>query len=307
MTSGSKLLATYLAPLEKYLKRDDIVDICINEPGIVRMQTIHGNPPWIVQTDKELTLARLNNLAEHLANAKGQVFSENHPILATTIPKYGYRVLCASGSIVESGFCLSIRVAKAQKFPLENYFNPEECDLIREAVREGKSFAIVGGTCSGKTTLLNSMIEYIPKEKRIVAIEDSAEIAVDSSNVKECNFVRFLKSKSGTDIGRTTYQDMINASLRINPDVILVGELDIENTMPFLRIINTGHSGAMTTLHADGPKEAIAAMAMNAALCGYDHDAAYRYAAKALDYVVFIKRQFNKFQATIHRMKDAEY
>jgi len=300
---GSKLLQTYLAPLEKYLKRDDIVDICINEPGIVRMQTIHGTPPWIVVRDKGLTLPKLNNLAEHLANARGQVFSEEHPILATTIPGYGFRIYCVGGSVAESGFVLSIRVAKAQKFPLESYFDEEDCQLVKDAIAHGKSFAVVGGTCSGKTTLLNSMIDYIPKGHRIVAIEDSAEIAVDTSNVDQTNFVRLLKSKTGTDIGKTSYQDLINASMRINPDVILVGELDIENTMPFLRIINTGHSGAMTTLHADGPKEAIGAMAMNAALCKFDHDAAYKYAEKALDYIVFIERKFSKFKATLHRMK----
>ena len=303
MAKGTALLERYLAPFEPYLKMPDIIDICIQEPEIVRLQTIHGNPPWIVKRDKNITFRNLNLLAEQLATAQGQKFSAENPILATTLPKYGHRILCASGSIVESGFCLSIRVGKAQRFPLESYFSLEDTVLVKEAVSKGKSIAVVGGTCSGKTTLMNSMIAYIPKEKRIVAIEDSAEIQVDSSNIMATNFVRFLKSKSGTDIGQTTYKDMINAALRINPDVILVGELDIENTMPFLRICNTGHSGTMTTLHADGPQEAIEAMALNAALCRFDQKAAHGYAAKALDYIAFIEREHDKFNATLHPMK----
>lgn len=315
--AGTALLETYLAPLEPYLKMKDVIDICIQEEGIVRLQTIHGNPPWIVKRDKKITFRLLNQLTEQLATAKGQKFNEENPILFTTLPKYGFRIVCLSGVVVESGFCLSIRVAKAATYPLESYFDHEETgaapkeDRIAElqklktdveravyAVENGLCFACVGGTGSGKTTLLNSVIPHIPAEKRIVAIEDSAELRVPHEN-----FVRLLKAKTGTDVGKTTYKAMINAAMRLNPDIILMGELDIENTIPFLRIVNTGHSGAMTTLHANSPQDSYKAMALNAGLDGFDKEVAYEYAQEALDVISFIERRHDVFTAKLHCMK----
>ena len=317
MAKGTALLETYMAPLEPYLKMPDIIDICIQEPETVRLQTIHGNPPWIVKRDKKVTFKVLNLLAEQLATAMGQQFSEEHPILFTTLPKYGYRIVCMGGSVVESGFCLSIRASQASTFPLESYFDKRQSkakalnklaylnslttdqEKVIYAVENGLSMAVVGGTGSGKTTLLNSIIPHIPQEKRIIAIEDSAELVIPHKN-----HVRLLKAKTGTDIGKTTYKAMINASLRLNPDIILMGELDIENTVPFLRISNTGHSGAMTTVHANSPIEAYDAMTMNAAMDGYPESAAMSYSKKAYDTMVFIERKYDDFNATFHRMKN---
>jgi len=294
-----QLLRTYLAPLEPYLaKTDTYFDLCVQKEGQVCLKTIHGDPEWEIIKDPKVKISLLHDLGRTLASYKGQKFSDEYPILATTIPGYNFRILCMSGSVVGTGFCLSIRMGMASKYPLESYFEGEDLQRIHELLETGKSMAVVGGTGSGKTTLINSMLDTIDLDKRVITIEDSAELAPPHEN-----WVQMLKSKSGTDLGQVTYKDMINASLRLRPDIILVGELDIENTMPFLRIINTGHSGCMTTLHADGPDEAFEAMSMNAALCGYNMDAAYKYAKKALEYIVFIRREKSNFIATLHKVK----
>ena len=301
---ASKLLQTYLAPLEKYLKRKDIIDICIQEPGIVRMQTLTGEPPWLTVKDANISFEKLLNLGEHLASYRGQEFSDEHPILGTTLPD-GKRIYCVRGPSVETGLALSIRVAQARLYPLENYFNEEDIKLILEALEKGKSIVVVGGTGSGKTTLMNSIIQHIPPTHRIIAIEDSGEIYVDMSEIGK-NFVRILVPKDDTGEGRLTYKKAIDSSLRMNPDKILVGELDYRNTKAFLRICNTGHSGSMTTLHADSPELAYDAMAMN----GADRETSYSdvllQARKAIDYIAMIKRDGDTFTAKLHPMKSNE-
>jgi type IV secretion system protein VirB11 len=294
-----RLLHAYLAPLEKYLSQSDTYfDLCVQKEGQVCLKTISGNPEWEIINDPKVKISLLYDLGRTLAAFQGQKFSDEHPILATSIPGYNFRILSMAGSVVGSGFCLSIRMGMASKYPLESYFKNEDLKRVHDILEKGQSMAVVGGTGSGKTTLINSMLDVIDQDKRVITIEDSAELAPPHEN-----WVQMLKSKSGTDLGQVTYKDMINASLRLRPDIILVGELDIDNTMPFLRIINTGHSGCMTTLHADGPEEAFEAMAMNAALCGYNEATAFKYAKKALQYVVFIRREKSNFLATLHKVK----
>jgi len=147
---------------------------------------------------------------------------------------------------------------------------------------------VSGGTSSGKTTFFNSLITHIPQETRIIAIEDTQELRIDQPNV-----VRIIKSKTGTDIAKVTYEDIINSCMRMRPDRLLLGELDIGNTAPFLRLLNTGHGGSMSTLHADGPNQALEALELNARLAGLEGPVD-RFARSGIDIIVHIKRESRK-------------
>lgn len=285
------LLEQHLQPLQRYFKRADVVEVCVNQPEEVRLETLSG---WEVKQDKALTLERMRGLAQILATVSGQEFSLETPILSTSIPGLGFRVQIVSGAMVASGFSMSIRVGRAQRYALENYMDAPEAEKLTEAIRSGRNILVAGGTSSGKTTFMNSAIQHIPTDQRIITVEDSRELIVDQPNT-----VNMMKSKSGTDLAKVTYRDIINAILRMRPDRVLMGELDIENTVPFLRLLNTGHGGSMATIHADSPQEAFGAMVLNAQLAGLVGPVE-EYARKALDVIVHLKRVDRRtFRATV--------
>ena len=278
----SPLLQKHLKPFEKYFKIKGLVELCINQPGEIYIETLDG---WTVKKDDAFTLQNLNHFAEVLATSKGQKFGANVPLLSTSLPGYGFRVQVVGGALVGSGFSLTIRVAQAQRFELTSYMSEAGASELQKMIEDGKTILVAGGTSSGKTTLLNSMIRYIQNDKRIITIEDTQELEIDQPNN-----IRILKSKTGTDIAKMTYKDIINSCMRMRPDRLLMGELDIENTVPFLRLLNTGHAGCMATIHADGPQEAMDAICMNAQLAGM-LGPVEQYARKGIDSVLFIERK----------------
>jgi len=288
----SALLNQYLKPLRRYLDKPGLIELSINQPGEVWVEMQEG---WQHRKDAALSEPLLHDFAAALATSSGQAFNASHPILATALPGYGYRVQIVSGQMVEGGFAMSIRAGTAKRFPLDGYMDSDEAARLVQAVKDRKNVIVCGGTGSGKTTFLNSLLVHVPETERVGTIEDTRELIIDSPN-------RFslLKSKSGTDLGGVTYKEIINSMMRMRPDRIIMGELDIENTVPFLRLLNTGHGGSAATLHADSPDEAVDAIVLNAQLAGLkDRDAIEKYATNALDVLVHVhqNRAERKFTA----------
>lgn len=293
------LLRTNIEPFEKFLKIKGLVELCINRPGEVWLETSEG---WSVKKEPALTLNFLMQFARSLATASGQGFSDTVPILACRLPEYGFRVQIVSGSTVENGFSMSIRCGAATVFPLTEYMSAEDAIAFKQAIIDRKTIIASGGTGTGKTTFINSVIPHIPDWERIVTIEDTMELQVPHGNR-----VRLVKSKTGTDVASVSYQDLINSTLRLRPDRILVGELTTENTFAFLRVINTGHGGGMTTVHADSHQKAFSAMVQNVQLNGANASPAVieQYARQGIDYIVQLTRHpGRKFVARVECMED---
>ena len=280
----SEALKNKLKILDPYLKIKGLIELSINKPGEIWIETING---WQVKKDKKLTLTALDTLSRILATESGQIFSQEVPLLSLHLPFYNYRLQVVSGSSVDSGFCLSIRAAAVIDTKLSDYFDKAQIKLIKQMVQDRKNILVSGGTSSGKTTLLNTIIKEIDNHERIITIEDTKELII-----RQPNHIRLIKSKTGSDIAKITYENLINASLRLRPDRILLGEIDIENTARFLRILNTGHAGSFATIHANSPTDAIDALIMNAKLAGFkSEDATVRqYATNYLDMIIQIKR-----------------
>lgn len=303
MSILAPLLRTSIAPFEKHLKTKGLVELSINKPGEVWLETDEG---WSRRRDPALSKEALWHFARALATASGQEFGDAVPMLACKLPHYGYRVQVVAGAAVESGFALSIRCGTARIFPLTNYMGPQDARDFEQAIKDRKTVLASGGTGTGKTTFINSVIPHIPDWERIVTIEDTIELSVPHENN-----IRMLKSKSGTDIARVTYQDLINATLRLRPDRILVGELTTENTFAFLRVINTGHGGSMSTVHADSPQKAFSALVQNVQLHGGEGggappaDVVERFARQSIDYIVQLTRHpGRKFEARVECIED---
>lgn len=297
----SPLLRRHLAKiLDRYISRRDAIEVCINRPGEVWIETETG---WEKKVDPAITVQACNDFLSVLATQRGQLFSDTTPFLATTIPGYNFRIQAVGGSVAADGIAISIRCGRAQRFPIPDYHKPpeqpiatitgaaeniDEADRLIELVRRGGNILVAGPTGSGKTTYLNSLLALVPLDLRLGLVEDSQELVVDHPN-----HFRLLKSKTGTDLAKVTYEQIVDALMRMTPAGILFSEIDVRNTVPFLLLMNTGHKYCFSTIHAnEGASQAVKRMVLNAQLGGLAGGAELvrEYATQELDAVVFVHR-----------------
>lgn len=270
-------LRSYLAPLTGMLARPDVTDIYVNRPGELWVETTGGA---IERHDApaldEATLARL---ARQIAALSHQGISREHPLLSATLPD-GARVQVVAPPATRGPLALAIRKHVSPDLRLDDYvaagafsetrgregMDRSEVDralsaqlaagdiagMLAAAVRGRKNILVSGGTSSGKTTFLNTLIREIPGEERLILIEDTPELFVAHANV-----VGLLAARSALGEAEVSANDLLAASLRMRPDRIILGELRGPEAFAFLRAINTGHPGSMTTVHADSAERAI--------------------------------------------------
>lgn len=304
-------LDSYLLPLKQILDRDGVNEVSINRPHEVWIE-LKGD--MIREELPTFDLEHLKSLGRLVAQATEQRLSEEEPLLSATLPS-GYRIqivfppACEQGSVV-----ISIRKPSSLKWSLEDYdkmgmFDAVSVgevedkndlilakllklnrikDFLHRAVIYKKNIIISGGTSTGKTTFTNAVIRSIPHEERLITVEDAREVDLSSHP----NRVHLLASKGGQGRSKVTTQDLIEACLRLRPERIIVGELRGSEAFSFLRAINTGHPGSISTLHADTPKMAIEQlkmMVMQAGL-GMTPSEITSYIKNVVDIVVQLKR-----------------
>lgn len=270
--------------LEKYLRKKDIVEICINREKEVMTEDKEGN--WKTYKDNKLTKDHLERLIKSIGNKTQQKFSENYPIVMTHIPEFGFRITGSYGNAVaNNGVAISIRIGNAQRFPLEGYFGEETAKKVKEIMVKGENMLISGGTSTGKTTCLNSLIPFIPEGLRILSLENMVELSIDRQN-----HVPHLMSESRLEESGG-YEMMLNLFMKSRPDRILIGELTPQLTKIYLRMANSGHSGTMTTIHADSAEQALDAFYVNLMLAGATESKFLMHQVKTvIKYVIQCKR-----------------
>ena len=282
------ILDTVLEPFSDLFAIDDAVEIVINRPTEIMIE--HADGHWSEEVNPQITEEAMRDLITLCANISGQDFDNKRPRFSGRIP-YGdttLRVEAVSGSMIVSGFAMSIRVGKATLRPLSDWLSKEDEAKLIQCIKEHKTIMVNGATGSGKTTLLNSLIAHIPENERIITVEDTQELIVPHKNQ-----VNLIKSKNDSDLGEIDYDDIINSITRLRPDRIIVGEIDTNNVMPFLRICNTGHEGSLTSIHAADPQEAFDAICLNAQLSGANsnRDTVMNYAKNAIHGFVSVTRR----------------
>lgn len=309
--SSITALETYLEPLKRIFAEDGVNEISINRPfeawvekrGDIRYESI-----------PEIDLEHLRGLSTLVAQSTEQVISEEAPLLSATLPN-GFRIQIVIPPACEPGTLgMSIRKPATMKLELTDYEKMGAFDqtAVEEVVDESKiqlaellkakrikefldfavkskqNIIISGGTSTGKTTFTNAMLRAIPHDERIITVEDAREI--DLSN--HPNRMHLLASKGGQGRAKVTTGDLIEACLRLRPDRIIVGELRGAEAFSFLRAINTGHPGSISTLHADTPAmalEQLKLMVMQAGL-GMPPEEIRQYILHVVDIVVQLKR-----------------
>ena len=283
----SKILQALLGKLDKYLTMD-INEICFNKEKELWLGK-DGKYDKII--DEELDERFLLNFCEQLATARNLYFNINIPHLSCSIPDSRFRVNALHPSITTNNeISINIRIPSDKKFPLENYAINKNCQYsykeIKDFVRSKKNILVSGGTATGKTSFVNALIEEIDIDERVVTIEDSPEL-----HIKNPNKTQILVSK--TEAEYYTYDKALNDCMRMSPDRLLLGEIDTRNTMLFLRLNNTGHSGSISTLHANSVEDAIYAITLNAKFsqkAQVSDETLIDYFIAAIDYVIQIKR-----------------
>ena len=284
----SDLIAVAFAPLRDFLNAPDTIEICINKPGVVFVERAQANKSGARMTRhvvRELTGERIRFMAERIAAASYQFINEEEPLLSAALPG-GARVQVVLPPAALDGGAIVIRKQVARQLSLANYaasgalrsarviseadgLSDDEqalCELLardnvetflREAMRRRVSMMISGGTGSGKTTFLNAVMQEIPSDERIVTIEDTPELMPPQDN-----HVRLIASRGNQSIARIDPRHLVEASLRMRPDRLLLGEVRGSEALDFLQAINTGHPGSLSTVHANSPRAAYTRLAL---------------------------------------------
>lgn len=304
-------LETYLLPFKAIFEEDGVNEVMINQPGEAWVEK--AGDQYQIKIP-EIDMDHLLGLGRLVAQSTSQTISEETPLLSATLPN-GYRIQIVFPPAVEQNFiAFSIRKGSSMHLTLDKYaemgafdntstkelVNNDDVvlleylnagnvkDFIKHAVLCKKNIIISGGTSTGKTTFTNAALGEIPTSERLITVEDAREVML----TEHPNKVHLLASKGGQGRAKVTTQDLIEACLLLRPDRIIVGELRGAEAFGFLRAINTGHPGSISTLHADTPAmalEQLKLMVMQAGL-GMPPDEIKKYILSVVDIVVQLKR-----------------
>jgi len=240
-------------PLEVLLKDPTISDILVNGPHKIYVER-RGK---LEKTDVKFRDGEhLLQIIDRIVSKVGRRVDETSPMVDARLPD-GSRVNAIIPPLALDGPSMSIRRFGANPLKLEdllNYkaFTPEMAMLMEACIKARLNILISGGTGCGKTTLLNTLSSFIPSDERIVTIEDAAELQLQQDHV-----VR-LETRPPNIEGKGTIstRDLVRNALRMRPERIIIGECRGAESLDMLQAMNTGHSGSMTTLHANSPRDA---------------------------------------------------
>jgi type IV secretion system protein VirB11 len=304
-------LDVYLAPFIEHLERPDVTDLYVNRAGEIWVETLQGT---IERHDApQITEEQLWRLARQVASLTHQGISREHPLLAARLPD-GARIQIVAPPATRTGMALAIRKHVSSDLSLSDYesdgafadthgndaTNPFEDDLdrlyqarnwgpfLQTAVRARKTIMVSGGTSTGKTTFLNALLREIEPSERLLFIEDTPELVLRHENA-----LGLVAARGSLGEASVTTEDLLIASLRLRPDRIVLGELRGAEAFTFLRAINTGHPGSLTTIHADTPRGAIEQLVLLVLQSGarLNREDIIAYVERVVDVIVQLERR----------------
>ncbi len=266
------VLDHYLAPLRPFLEPEAVTEVVVNRPGEIGVEAAGR---WRWHKAPALTEAWLHTLAVAAAAFTRQDVDAEHPICSTVLPGNERCQIVLPPAVPGGMISLTIRKPSSRRMGLEDFeaaglfatattvsgHEIEDTDValtrlreagdwpgfFRLAVEERRNILISGATGSGKTTFAKGLVELIPLHERLLTIEDTRELTVPHRNA-----VHLLYAKDGQGLARTGPRALLESALRMRPDRILLQELrDGAAAFFFLRTVNSGHPGSITTVHAD--------------------------------------------------------
>ena len=252
--NGFEMILPFLKPIEHLILDDSVSEVMVNghhrvfveKAGFV--EEVRG----LSMGEKSLMIA-VKNIARRL----GDDISESKPILDSRLPD-GSRVAAVIPPCSLNGVTLTIRKFNTRHFGIEDLIQAGTLERwlanqLETYVLGRKNILIAGGTGTGKTTLLNILGKFIPPDERILLIEDTSEIQMDQDNL-----VRFEARQPQNSVPAVSIRDLLKAALRHRPDRIILGEIRGGEAFDLLQLLNTGHSGSLSTVHATSARQALA-------------------------------------------------
>ena len=285
--------------LDSILKDDDITEVMINGPKEIFIEKSGRLKKLDEKCESE---EKLVDIIRKIVGMAGREVSEANPIVDTRLPD-GSRVNVVMPPISLKGPIVTIRKFSKNPMTIEKLLEygsitQEVADFLELLVRAKYNIFICGGTGSGKTTFLNAVTNFIPKDERIITIEDSAELQIAGIE----NLVSLETRNANTaGVGRITIQDLIKSALRMRPERIVVGEVRGAEALDMLQAMNTGHDGSLSTGLANSNKDMLSrleTMVLQGAE-GLPLAAVRQQIASALDILVHLSRLRDKSRRTM--------
>jgi len=290
------------------MRRLDVLQPIIDDKSVTEIM-INGPDSIFVERDGRVSKLdirfenrrKLEDVIQTIVSRVNRTVNESSPIVDARLAD-GSRVNVVLHPIALNGPVVTIRKFSEKPMTVEQLIKygsitEEVADVLERLVKAKYNIFICGGTGSGKTTFLNALSNYIPKDERIVTIEDSAELQI----VEIENIVRMETRNANTEgKGEITIRDLIKTSLRMRPERIIVGEVRGKEALDMLQAMNTGHDGSLSTGHANSTKDMLSRLE-TMVLSGSDMplEAIRQQIASAIDIIIHLGRLRDKSRRTL--------
>lgn len=288
-----------LGLLDSIISDDTITEVMINGPDNVFIEQ-NGR---LFKLDKKFeSQRRLEDIIQKIVGQAGREVNQANPICDTRLPD-GSRVNVVLPPIALCGPTLTIRKFSKTPMTIERLIQygsitQEIADVLELLVKAKYNIFIAGGTGSGKTTFLNALSNYIPKDERVITIEDSAELQITGVE----NLVSLeTRNANASGAGQITIRDLIKSSLRMRPERIVVGEVRGGEALDMLQAMNTGHDGSLSTGHANSTEDMLSrleTMVLQGS-AGLPLEAIRQQIASAVDIIIHLSRLRDKSRKTM--------
>lgn len=285
--------------LDSIMNDDTITEVMINGPENVFIEQ-NGR---LFKLDKQFeSQRRLEDVIQRIVGLAGREVNQANPICDTRLPD-GSRVNVVLPPIALCGPTLTIRKFSKTPMTIEKLIaygsiTQPIADVLELLVKAKYNIFIAGGTGSGKTTFLNALSNYIPKDERVITIEDSAELQITGIE----NLVSLeTRNANASGAGQITIRDLIKSSLRMRPERIVVGEVRGGEALDMLQAMNTGHDGSLSTGHANSTEDMLSrleTMVLQGA-AGLPLEAIRQQIASAVDIIIHLSRLRDKSRKTM--------
>jgi pilus assembly protein CpaF len=250
---GFETILPFLKPIEHLILDESISEVMVNgsDRVFIERRGFLENVPGVSLSDRFLTVA-VKNIARRL----GDDISESKPILDSRLPD-GSRVAAVIPPCSLGGVTLTIRKFDSRHFEIQDLIRSGTLDRglanrLEDYLLRKSNLLLCGATGVGKTSLLNALAKFIPADERILLIEDTAEIQLSHENL-----VRFEARREQNGTPAVSIRDLLKAALRHRPDRILLGEVRGGEAFDLLQLLNTGHSGTLSTIHASSARQGL--------------------------------------------------
>lgn len=291
MTSAISII---LGPLAAYYDDPTTVEMRMTRPK--RVVVDRRGKGKVTLDAPVLTLARIEDICRSLANVTGVKFNpETAPKLSCVIPEVRHRFECLVGASVQTGVSLAIR-CKHPFVPTWEQVGaaPAVVDYLKDAIMTERNMIVSGATNTGKTTLLNKLLGFLPDCRRILAAEDTPELEID----RFWDGVGLLAAReASTASGMVDWRQLYDHQMRATPDHVIFGEISTQNAFAALGALNSGITGFMCTIHAESPYQVLhRKFDQNIAWSGQTMPRVPEFLAELVDVIVQIKRNTDGYR-----------